>query len=67
MKKLIGTIAVWRGDDNFDVHSVFAKPKITIPVMRDGYIQWLEPIFTVPGERYRMFGDHGNFTPVVFR
>ena len=44
-----------------------AKLKPTIPVMRDGYIQWLEPMFTVPGERYRMFGDHGNFTPVVFR
>lgn len=37
-----------------------------IPVMRDGYIQFIEPALTVPGERYVMFGDHGNFTPVYF-
>lgn len=39
---------------------------MTIPVMRDGYIQWLEPQYTVPAERYWMFGHHGNFTPVKF-
>lgn len=39
---------------------------MTIPVMRDGYIQWTEPSHTAPGERYQMFGDHGNFIPVKF-
>lgn len=38
-----------------------------IPVMRGGYIQWIEPGHTVAGERYQMFGDHGNFTPVKFQ
>lgn len=39
---------------------------MTIPVLRDGYIQWVEPEFTGEEERYQMFGDHDYFIPVKF-
>lgn len=39
---------------------------MVVPVIRAGYVQWVDPRRVMPGEWFYMLGDHGCFCPVQF-
>jgi len=37
-----------------------------IPILKDGWIQWVYPWRASEGKVFLMLGDHGNFCPILF-